>query len=194
MEESAKELEYPFERLKAENEIKRQLGSGITVPAVVRIILSRTGDITFEALPMAKIDDKPRTAVISRLKTDAADRLLRHKTTARKLYDTELAAARRSGCVEVLFVNTEGYLTEGSFTNLFIKTDSAWFTPGIRCGLLPGIWRRHFLALCDAEEKDIELSELAEARRVVLGNSVRGEIEIDQVIDPDGSVLFQKRP
>ena len=130
--------------------------------------------------------------VLSRFKTDPADSLLRHKTTSRHLYDLELAKARKLGYLETLFTNINGNLTEGAYTNLFILGSSGWSTPDIDCGLLPGIWRKKFLESSGAIAASLELSALSEARSIVIGNSVRGAMEVDEVVDADGRTLYQK--
>ena len=73
-------------------------------------------------------------------------------------------------------MNEKKEVTEGSFTNIFIKKDGLYYTPPIECGLLPGIYRDHLL---DDEnfktiEKKLKISDLKSADEVYLCNSVRG--------------------
>ena len=133
--------------------------------------------------------------MISRYQPDPAVGLLRHKTTDRKQYDLELAEARKHGFTETLFINNRGHLTEGAFTNLFVlrpsrRGESIWYTPALECGLLPGIWRRKFLESSRAVETCLEVSELSRAERIIIGNSVRGAMEVDEVVDADGNTIF----
>jgi para-aminobenzoate synthetase/4-amino-4-deoxychorismate lyase len=190
MEKSAAHLGYPFTRAKAVAAVNKHIGSGSQEPAILRLILARTGDIYLELLPLVDISKGPTKALLSRYQTNPDNDLLRHKTTVRDQYDLELKDARKLGYVEALFTNTQGHLTEGAFTNLFICVNSVWSTPDLKCGLLPGLWRQKFIASSGAIETEVRLTDLGAAERIVMGNSVRGTIEIDEVVDADGLRVF----
>ena len=197
MEKSAVQLGYPFLRATAKNVMSDHLGSRSRGPAIIRLILTRTGEISVEVLPFTTISEGPKRVLLSRYKTDPGNDLLRHKTTSRDQYDLELAEARNLGYVETLFTNINGYLTEGSFTNLFVCGNSGggasgWRTPSVQCGLLPGIWRQKFLESSGAISTTLGVADFSIAERIVIGNSVRGTMEIDEVVDADGRTVFKK--
>ncbi len=197
MENSAADLGYPFLRAKAKAVMRGHLGSRARGPAMVRLILTGIGDISVEVLPFPSTIEGPRKVILSRLKTDPEDGLLLHKTTCRSNYDQELARARKLGYLETLFTNIHGYLTEGAFTNLFVYRnsggkDKGWCTPDVQCGLLPGIWRQKFMDSSGAVPATLKVGELSSAERIVIGNSVRGAMEIDEVVDADGRTLYIK--
>ena len=197
MEKSAVQLGYPFLRTKAREVISHQLGSRFRGPAIVRLILGRTGEFSVEVLPVASIPEKPGRIILSRYTTDPDNELLHHKTTFRDQYDLELNKARKLGYVETLFTNTFGHLTEGAFTNLFVYGrpaggDPGWKTPDVQCGLLPGIWRQKFLESSKAVSTIIGVGELSTAERIIIGNSVRGAMEVDEVVDADGRTIFKR--
>ncbi len=203
MENSAMQLGYHFVRANAYKVMNDQLGNHATGPAIVRLILTRTGDISVEVLPLTTPDKGPKRVVLSHYKTDPGNDLLRHKTTLRDHYDRELTKARTLGYIETLFTNIDGYLTEGAYTNLFVYVDSVggssggkasgWSTPDVQCGLLPGIWRQKFLVSSGAISTTLEVGELSAADSIVIGNSVRGAMEIDEVVDADGRTVFRRR-
>ena len=198
MEDSAMQLGYPFLRAKVKAVVSGYLGSHARGPAIVRLILTRTGDISVEVLPLKTLEEGPKRVILSRYETDPADDLLRHKTTSRGHYDLELTEARKLGYVETLFTNIHGYLTEGSYTNLFVyriagEGAPGWSTPDVQCGLLPGIWRQKFLESPGAVMTTLRVGELSEAKSIVIGNSVRGAMEVDEVVDADGRILFTRR-
>jgi para-aminobenzoate synthetase/4-amino-4-deoxychorismate lyase len=198
MEDSAIQLGYPFLRAKVNAVVSDYLGSHARGPAILRLILTRTGDISVEVLPLTTIKEGPKRVVLSRHETDPADGLLRHKTTFRGHYDLELTEAKKLGYVETLFTNIHGYLTEGSYTNLFVYGAfggrvPGWNTPDVQSGLLPGIWRQKFLESLGAISTTLRARELSVAERIVIGNSVRGAMEIDEVVDADGRTLFTRR-
>jgi para-aminobenzoate synthetase/4-amino-4-deoxychorismate lyase len=192
MENSARLMDYPFLRVKAEAVMNGHLGNRARGPAIVRLILTRTGDMSVEVLPLTATNEGSKRVVLSRFKTDPVNDLLRHKTTSRDQYDLELKEARKKGFVEILFTNIQGCLTEGAFTNLFVYRNGGWSTPQVRCGLLPGIWRQKYMESTGAISTTLRVSNLSTAERIVIGNSVRGLMEIDEVVDADGHTIFRK--
>ncbi len=94
---------------------------------------------------------------------------LRHKTSRRCFYDL---ARARAGTWEVAFVDAEGFVTEGSFTSLFVERDGVLVTPPLRRGLLPGVLRAELLATGRAVEGDLRPGDLAHG--FFVGNALRG--------------------
>lgn len=203
MERSAAQLGYPFCREKATTVASSCLGTQARGPAIVRLKLAETGEMSIEVLQLKPIADTNKKVMISRFQTDPADTLLRHKTTSRKFYDRELAEGRKLKCIETLFTNTNGHLTEGAFTNIFIYGElngessdgnqPCWYTPDIMCGLLPGIWRQKILESSGAAVAKLGIDVLSTAKSIIIGNSVRGSMEVDEVIDADGGVLYRRQ-
>ena len=192
MERSAGMLNYPFRRQKAIVAIRDHIRSRSPGSAIWRLLLNRMGEFIVETRPIYPLNGNPGRVILSRHRVDPGNDLLAHKTTARSLFDTELAAARAAGYVEVLFTNTRGYLTEGAFTNLFVHDLSGWRTPEPACGLLPGIWREKYLEETGAVQGKFSPGDLQSADRIVIGNSVRGAFEVDEIVDPDGLTLYRR--
>ncbi len=112
----------------------------------------------------------------------APDVFRRHKTTYRGFYDdVRHSLSRETGCQEVLFVNKAGYLTEGSFTTLFVEREGVLLTPALRHGLLPGTFRGGLLESGRAVEADLTLADLRSTDRLFVGNSVRGLVPIRMI-------------
>jgi len=106
------------------------------------------------------------------------DLRLRHKTSARGFYDAARAAA---GTPEVLFETPDGYLTEGSYTNLFVARGDKLVTPPLAEGLLPGILRSHLIETGRAVEGRLTRDDLREG--FLLGNALRGLFRAEMVAD-----------
>lgn len=100
--------------------------------------------------------------------------LLRHKTTARTLYDAASRVARASGLLDVLFLNRRGELADGAISTVFVATADGWFTPPLRSGALPGVLRGEILASGLATERVLYLDDLDRASAVFLGSALRG--------------------
>lgn len=149
----------------------------------VRLLLDKAGRIEIDAAPLPP---DPATAgakrvVVSEKRSDSRNPLLRHKTTARERYESELDRLQKeTGCYEVLFCNERGELTEGSRTNLFVEKDGKLYTPPLSCGLLDGIMRRFILGdgKLGAAERVLTKADLLAAERIFVTNSVRGMVEV----------------
>jgi para-aminobenzoate synthetase/4-amino-4-deoxychorismate lyase len=142
----------------------------------VRLMLDEDGEITVSVQPLRPLAE-PLCYAVSDRPVSSGDRFLYHKTTRRGFYDEELARMRAAtDCDEVLFVNERGELTEGSWTNLFVRRGRKLLTPPVACGLLDGTLRRELLETRpgEVEEAVLRRQDLARAEAVFLGNSVRG--------------------
>ena len=81
-------------------------------------------------------------------------------------------ARARAGTFEVALLDPAGFVTEGSFTNIFVKSDGALLTPPLSRGLLPGVLRAELIANGSAIEGDIHPADLASG--FFIGNASRG--------------------
>ena len=148
----------------------------------VRLVLSRDGAVETDATPVDSVGDIIWRGARAARRFDSADKLLRHKTTRRALYEEELAAAaRRCGADEVLFLNERDELCEGARCNLFVPNEGALLTPPLSCGLLPGTLRADLLARGRAMERILRLEDLPQ--NFFMGNSVRGQVRATLIGD-----------
>lgn len=65
--------------------------------------------------------------------------------------------AQDMGAQEAIMLNIEGYVAEGTVTNIFFVKDKKLFTPALSSGILNGITRRVVIDL--AEKRNIEVVE-----------------------------------
>lgn len=197
---SAHYFSYPYEpdKIKAAlQSLADDLGhTGSTHNQRVRLTLSKSGELDIShselpgnALPMVEVEDIMRQAanhdlpevVFAGRATMSNSAFLYHKTTLRKLYDEERARlVDRGGYYEVLFVNEEEEITEGSYSNIFLQQGNRLITPPISCGLLAGVLRK-FLLLRYPDiviEKACTKKDVEQADAVFVGNSVRGLVRV----------------
>jgi len=107
-----------------------------------------------------------------------------HKISNRQFYDGERERiGALTGADEVLFLNKDNHLCEGSFTSLFIEKDEQLFTPPLSAGLLPGILRAELIKTRQATEQTLTIDDLTSTDKIYLGNSLRGLI-LAKLIDP----------
>jgi para-aminobenzoate synthetase/4-amino-4-deoxychorismate lyase len=151
----------------------------------VRLLLDASGELSLSQTPL--VEDAVEIAVrFAHQSVNSGDVFLRHKTTHRSFYDSELLRARQEGFDEVIFLNERGELTEGAISTLFVRRGGRLLTPPLACGVLPGVLRRHILATDPtAEECVLVPGDLHAADVVFLGNSVRGLRRVARIEEVD---------
>ena len=166
---SAEALGFAFDRHEARNEL--QAATFRAGPSLVRLLLSRSGALAIEMRPLPAAPVEPIAVAVVPLPVARKDMKLRHQTSDRGFYDGARAAA---GTFEVLFRDPEGFLTEGSFTSLFVERNGALLTPPLARGLLPGVLRAELIDSGKAREEDLTEADLAGG--FLIGSSARGLI------------------
>jgi para-aminobenzoate synthetase/4-amino-4-deoxychorismate lyase len=140
----------------------------------VRLSCGRDGKFKTEVSRLKKSSD--RMIALSAKTTDSGNIFLYHKTTSRELYSSEYKKYGAKGFIDVIFCNSKGEVTEGSRANIFIKKGGVFYTPPVKCGLLPGVYRKYLLEKWPKKyrEKVIKLKDLKNADEIYICNSLRG--------------------
>jgi para-aminobenzoate synthetase/4-amino-4-deoxychorismate lyase len=167
MKRSAKALGFNFDRHAARNELQAATFR-LRERARIRLLASRQGSCAIEVRRLIDTDE-PVEVAVAPLPVEPDDFRLAHKTTDRAFYDD---ARRKSGCFEAIFTHAAGFLTEGSFTSIFLERDGVLLTPPLSRGLLPGILRAELLEQARAVEADLRPEDLDHG--FCVGNAVRG--------------------
>lgn len=137
-------------------------------------VVAQNGDLTTQILPIAEFDT-PLSLCLSRYALDDELQNTQYKTTARDFYDGERARlAAKTGCDEVIFLNSKDEVCEGSFTSIFVEKDGTFITPPLSCGLLPGVFRESLIERRQATESKLNVQDLRDADAIYVGNSLRG--------------------
>jgi len=201
-------LDYHFKRL-AESaayfgiecnlaQIQKQLEQEATTHAKnhsykVRLTLDINGEAKIESAKILQSNDSELKICLSKLRTNSTDRFLFHKTTHRARYNLLFAKALAKGFADVLFFNEKSELTEGAISNVFLKKNDHFFTPPVDCGLLPGVYRTHFLEQQPGIiEKCLTLNDLLECDEVYLSNAVRGmrKVKLAEIYLEDEEITY----
>jgi para-aminobenzoate synthetase / 4-amino-4-deoxychorismate lyase len=184
MRASAEYFGFRFEERTARETLGEVTRGFLDRPQRVRLLLAPDGSLEVDSSEI--MDVAPFGQV--RLSTQSvlsSDRFLYHKTTRRRMYDEELAAARAAQCDDAVFFNERGELTEGTIHNVFVVQGARWRTPAIACGVLPGTYRALILrSFPNAREDVLKLDDLASADAIYLCNSVRGMFPVRLWGDP----------
>lgn len=152
----------------------------------VRLLLDEDGAVSASATPQPETaPDAVMRYVISDTRINSADLFLYHKTTRRELYDREWKHYHDTlGADEVLYLNENGELAEGSRTSIFIEREGRLLTPRLGAGLLPGTLRAALLDEGRAVEARLTVEDANTAKMIYLGNSVRGLVRAEPLVPP----------
>jgi len=181
---SAKELKIKFDSNKARSLIQEAC-SPLDKQSIyrLRLDLSAEGLLSFKTAVIQDLQPGPILWASDLLATNttmsSTDPLLGHKVTRRKFYDQAWLAAEKLGAFDALFINEQGFVTEGGRSNVFIKKDGQWLTPPLVSGCLPGVMRS--LVLSDtkyqAVEQNITPADVLSAEEVIFTNALRGIVK-----------------
>jgi branched-chain amino acid aminotransferase group I len=117
------------------------------------------------------------TAALSSPRRNSQSPLSRLKSTCYMENILARMAARAAGCDEAILLNEQGYLAEGSTTNIFLVSKGELITPSLESGVLPGITREAVLEIAQSsniqtQARQVELKELVEAEEAFITNSI----------------------
>ena len=174
MKASAAALQFEFDRHAARNAIQAITFHQET-PAMVRLHLGQSGALAIELKPMPAPQDGPVRCRLVPMQADRQDFRLHHKTSDRRVYEADGLADG----VHPIFVDGDGFVTEGAIWNVFVERDGKLLTPPLGRGVLPGVLRAELLESGQAVEADLRAEDLAKG--FMVGNSVRGLVAADMV-------------
>ncbi|HEV7287276.1 aminodeoxychorismate synthase component I [Sphingomonas sp.] len=175
MRASAEAFGIRFDRHGVRNELQAATFR-LRHPAKVRLLLSPDGRIAIGTAPMPEVALDPVTVALATRQVAPRDFRLAHKTTDRRPWP------RVAGAWETVYIDADGYLTEGSFTSIFVPgADGVLRTPPLTCGILPGVLRAELIASGRAVEAELRPEDLSDG--FFLGNALRGLVSAVTVAD-----------
>ncbi len=168
MKASAASLGFTFDRHGARNSLQSATFR-LRTAARVRMRLAPSGALAVEVSPLPRLAELPVPVAVRPAPMAADDFRLAHKTSLRATYDE---VRRDSGAVEVVFIDEPGFVTEGSWSNIFVEREGQLLTPPLALGLLPGVLRAELIEKGRAVESHLRLADLQDG--FFIGNSLRG--------------------
>ncbi len=110
----------------------------------------------------------------------------RHKTLS---YAENMAARRlaaKARAFDALFVNDRGHVAEGTATNVFLVERGRLLTPNLEEGLLPGITRKHIIAIArqigvTVRERPFGVERMLAADEAFVANSLSEVVAVSSV-------------
>lgn len=178
-------------------------------PLMLRVTLTRgrpggPPTVLITARPPERLDPGGVAVQLAEVQKAAGDHHEHIKSTNRMRNVLALEDARAHGAWEALFTTTDGLLSEGTMTNLFVVQPGGRIkTPALEHGCLSGITRMVLLrelerAGTPAEEGAVGLADLAAAEEAFLTNTSQRVVPIRAVQRPGGTIfatnLLAERP
>jgi branched-chain amino acid aminotransferase len=104
--------------------------------------------------------------------------------------------AQDKGAQEAIMLNMEGYITEGTVSNIFLFKDKKIFTPALSSGILDGITRKTVIELAEQRgvevvERHVSPEEIFSAQECFITNTT---MEILPVTFCDGAQIADGKP
>lgn len=151
----------------------------------LRVDLNHAGEVSFQLSPLSPLTHPVKIFWANDILPDprqamfhSGNILLRHKVSSRNAYDEAWKIAEGLGGFDALFINEQGFVTEGGRSSIFIKSGDRWLTPPVAAGLLPGVMRTIILndRQWNAHEANLSIDEVRNAKEIMLSNALRGFI------------------
>ncbi len=140
----------------------------------IRFLYSRDGNLNIESKEFIPTFSSSMIKIAEE-RSNSNDPFYFHKTTFRPLYDKYFHRSIAEKVADYIFLNERNEITEGTYTNIFVKKNNELLTPPISSGLLDGIYRRYLLeTMPNAKESVLYTEDIQTADEIYLCNSVRG--------------------
>jgi branched-chain amino acid aminotransferase len=149
----------------------------------VKVIVTRGGRTIVIVEPLGMLPTEVSAAVVD---LPLARRREAHKTLAyvENLIARDLAIT--AGAEEAIRLDADGFVAEGSMSNVFVVAGPDVLTPPLGNGVLPGVTRAHVLAI-GARERRITVDELREADEIFITSAIRGVVAVTR-LDGDARI------
>lgn len=145
----------------------------------IRLLMSEQGRISLETSPISAVQ-APLKVVLHGPRAGHTSPWLLHKTTHRPWYEeANQWLAAHPDVFDVLFWNEDGFMSEGSRSNLYVQSaGGTWLTPPLEAGVLPGVQREFLLEAGSVQEAPIHRDDLKGARALRISNALRGWVNV----------------
>lgn len=167
---SATALGFDFDRHAARNELQAATFR-LRERSRIRMLVSHGGAMAIEIRAHRTWPLAIMPVALAKRPVGVDDPRLGHKTTDRQIYRDALAAG---GTYEVAMIDKQGFVTEGSFTSIFVERHDKLVTPPLSRAVLPGVLRQSLLDMGEAVEGDLRPGDLEDG--FFIGNAARGMV------------------
>ena len=192
MTQTAEYFLFSFDRKKIQSYLNKIVNKTDTESYRMRLSLDKYGRLCHVISKLIQLPQEIKV-IISKNKIHSKDRFQYFKTTNRRLYDREYKSITAKGFFDAIYFNERGELAEGAISNIFIYKNDVISTPPINAGILSGVYRKQLLKHDSGiRERRLYLAELLEADKIILTNSVRGEVTVNKLfLDENEFIEFK---
>jgi len=188
LQQSASALRIPFRASRILEAVEQAcLAINSPLPHRLRIDLLPDGSVTAASNALEPIANEVTIFWASKVLPDAnqaimqsSNVLLAHKVNQRTLYDLAWKNAVALGGFDAVFLNEQGFVTEGGRSSIFIqsKRSNQWLTPPLSAGVLPGVMRQSLLddPKWNTHQATLTAADLVDAERILVCNALRGAV------------------
>ena len=181
MNQAAEYFLFNFDREMVQNELNKIVKNITSDHVRLRVTLNKFGKLSYSVLDLSQPFSEINI-IISDKKINSKNTFQYFKTTNRNLYDSQFKKYSGKGFFDVIFFNERNELAEGSITNIFIEKNGIISTPNINSGILSGVYRKHLLSKDSSIiKRKLYYSDLIQADKIFLTNSVRGQVIVDKL-------------
>lgn len=145
----------------------------------IRLLLSADGRVALQTGPLAPPQLPLKVRVLGP-RQNGCENWLQHKTTHRPWYEEAAQwLMHNPDLFDVLYWNDDGHMSEGSRSNLYMRTpDGRWVTPPLQAGVLPGVQRQALLNAGLVQEAHVLREDFLTASAWRVSNALRGWCDV----------------
>mgnify|MGYP005839403081 CR=1 FL=1 len=158
-------------------------------PHRIRLLVSKKGAVVIESLLLENSHAGFNDIALAAKPVDSSNPFLYHKTTNRRVYQDAIDEIQ--SFQDVLLYNARNEITESTIANIIVEIGEEFFTPPVKCGLLPGTFRQYLIEKNLAKEKIITIDEIIKYSNLYLINSLRGMRKIKIIMDSDKQAILK---
>ncbi|MCI1945106.1 aminotransferase class IV [Clostridium luticellarii] len=122
------------------------------------------------SLKMASTKRNPYSKTTYLKSLNYVENILEHEQCINEGYD------------EVLFLNTENFIAEGSTSNVFFIQNGRIYTPSLNCGILNGTIRKYIIDNYEVTEGKFTEDFIENSQEIFLTNSVMGIMKVSNIL------------
>lgn len=178
MQKSAQALGFTYSQADAIAALRPFLHQSHAQAQRLRMSLSTTGIFNVQCTGMAYTAQPVTIRLASQALPFIPAHLLEYKTTARAHWqNSESWLLQHPTFFDVIHYDQQGWISEGSRTNLYLYDGKQWITPPAQQNLLPGVYRQYLLRKNWVVEKPIHINQLHPRSILRVSNALRGWVD-----------------
>ncbi|HRP93466.1 MAG TPA: aminodeoxychorismate synthase component I [Ignavibacteriaceae bacterium] len=191
LQQSAEFFLFKFDKKSIEEQLEKIIKNIDVKSYRLRISLNKFGKLSYSLSILSELS-KNIDVIVSTNRINSKNKFQYFKTTNRTLYNREYQKYSSKGFFDIIYLNEFNEVSEGAISNIFIYKNDVISTPPLSAGILGGVYRKHLLKNNSMiRERRLHINDLIEADKIILTNSLRGEVVVDRLfVDENEFIKF----